>query len=156
MLPAQVLASAALLLRPSRAARPHVSLVLTVISLSAFMAGSSPNVALGKATSLSNPWGSINPASRAVDSITTCDTPNIGDMFAISNGGWWMVDLGAPYVVQQVTVFGRGLSWSSQSANLGLHIGSSSANGGQSNAQCGGTFSAPPESISACPLLPNV
>lgn len=140
----QFLASA--VLRPPRVARPHVSLAFTVISLTALMVGSSPNVAVGKSASESIQFSSINPASRAVDNITTCETPNIGDLLAISNPGssnWWMVDLGAAYVVEHVAVFGRGPTWAPQSDNLQLRVGSSSVNGGASNAVCGAIFSAP-------------
>ena len=72
LLPGQCLASAALLLRPSRVARPRFSLAFTVLSLSAFMVGASPNVALMNKTATLSSLFLANAASFAVDNITTC------------------------------------------------------------------------------------
>lgn len=124
-----------------------VSMVLVVLSLS--VASSSPNVALGKTVSLSSQYTvGANPGSLAVDNITMCDTPALGDLLAISaplegSDTWLMVDLGTPYLVEHVNVYGRCDTYPQQSANLQLRIGSSSVDGGASNPVCGSTFSAP-------------
>jgi hypothetical protein len=68
-----------------------------------------------------------------------CDYNGYNGPMAVtmSELGWWMVDLGAQYFIDEVALFGRYTSlYVSQSANLQLRIGNSSASGGAANPAC--------------------
>jgi hypothetical protein len=74
---------------------------------------------------------------NAVDGDSNCLSSNFFESSYGAYPTWWMVDLGAPTAVGSVVVTGlTSVGWSSESDNLELRVGDSSAGGGTGNAVC--------------------
>ena len=106
----------------------------------------SQNLALGgnatQSSLYTNSAGGPFTAAGAIDNLFVCDSSypasNPGPMAeTLSELAWWMVDLGSVSTVYEVNVFGRGYStYASQSQNLMVRVGNSSASGGAANPAC--------------------
>ena len=111
----------------------------------------SQNIALGGTATQSSMYVNSPPtaaggpydAGRAIDGLFTCDsdlnnaTSSKSMAVTTSEMGWWMLDLGAASLVYEVKVYGRFVTTQlSQSTNLMVRVGNSSASGGAANTAC--------------------
>ena len=86
----------------------------------------------------------------AVDGDSKCSSSSVPNFFESSHGinpTWWMVDLGAPTALGSVVITGLTEFWSSESDNLELRVGNSSADGGTGNAVCAAGINAGANSV---------
>ena len=98
---------------------------LTLLPLTT-SAASVYNIAQSGQATQSSLYSANNPASKANDGSTTCDSPVESGMAITltAANNWWMVNLGAPYYITTLNIYGRTTPGSaSQSNNLAVSVG---------------------------------